>query len=524
MSSYGISLADSSVPRVPTGPGKLRPYQPKAVRKFDTTPVRRVVRAAGADAGDLSATGAAETAAAATTTTTTTTAGASASLSRKGTVPLPRASFMPKQPVVRPVTAGALEFGKVPPAQQPGFAPATETVKPGRANVGKRMPIYAAPKLPPAAQFHTLRSDDVSSAMLGELGKAGNGRAASARPRTSGGGRGGDGGGGGGAAIHAPQRVVADEEQLARVPKRRAAGVENPVNPNRPVSGRLSMRKPVKLTNPENSGKDFPSATTSKLKLKDYETLAFACRRAGKAYQEGLAYYNIAVLHDNATDYKAAIKYYKKYAGICRRMGNVWGEALAYNNIGVDYMYLGDAQNVNAAIDFHERHVELTNVPGKFIGHCNLGLCYTSMPSLAGAAGKANQHFRQALRFAVRMSNKAGEAMVVANMAVADRTFGDADASRATAARQRDLAHELNDAASAKDAEEKLGRLATTSGDFGAAKEHFQAARNHALTTGDSEMASVAVTNIGVAEGNLQMAEYMGRLAGAMQKNKVAKK
>ena len=42
-------------------------------------------------------------------------------------------------------------------------------------------------------------------------------------------------------------------------------------------------------------------------RLKDYNILAFACKRAGKSRDEGRAYYSTGVLFDNLGKYKQAI-------------------------------------------------------------------------------------------------------------------------------------------------------------------------------------------------------------------------
>ena len=42
-------------------------------------------------------------------------------------------------------------------------------------------------------------------------------------------------------------------------------------------------------------------------RLKDYNILAFACKRAGKSRDEGRAYYSTGVLYDNLGKYKQAI-------------------------------------------------------------------------------------------------------------------------------------------------------------------------------------------------------------------------
>ena len=48
-------------------------------------------------------------------------------------------------------------------------------------------------------------------------------------------------------------------------------------------------------------------------RLKDYNILAFACKRAGKSRDEGRAYYSTGVLFDNLGKYKLAIDQYKKF-------------------------------------------------------------------------------------------------------------------------------------------------------------------------------------------------------------------
>ena len=42
-------------------------------------------------------------------------------------------------------------------------------------------------------------------------------------------------------------------------------------------------------------------------RLRDYNILAFACKRAGKSRDEGRAYYSTGVLYDNLGKYKQAI-------------------------------------------------------------------------------------------------------------------------------------------------------------------------------------------------------------------------
>jgi len=113
-------------------------------------------------------------------------------------------------------------------------------------------------------------------------------------------------------------------------------------------------------------------------RLKDYDILAFACRRAGKSRDEGRAYYSTGVLFDNLGKYKQAVESYKKFLQVCKAIGDVHGEALAYNCIGVDYMKLGETEPnfYRDAIDYHTRHKEVADVAGKFLAHINLGIIY----------------------------------------------------------------------------------------------------------------------------------------------------
>ena len=61
------------------------------------------------------------------------------------------------------------------------------------------------------------------------------------------------------------------------------------------------------------SYKDSYNRIAANKRLKDYNMLAFACKRAGKHRDEGRAYYSEGVLCDNLGKYKTAIAFYKKF-------------------------------------------------------------------------------------------------------------------------------------------------------------------------------------------------------------------
>lgn len=86
---------------------------------------------------------------------------------------------------------------------------------------------------------------------------------------------------------------------------------------------------------------DNATKVTVMRRLKDYEMLAFGCRRAGKVRDEGRSYYSIGVLYDNIHKHRKAVEYYLKFLQVCKSINDSHGEALAYNCIGVDYQLLG---------------------------------------------------------------------------------------------------------------------------------------------------------------------------------------
>lgn len=144
---------------------------------------------------------------------------------------------------------------------------------------------------------------------------------------------------------------------------------------------------------------DSYNRISAQKRLKDYEMLAFACKRAGKSRDEGRAYYSTGVLYDNLGKYKQAVAEYKKFLQVCRAIGDVHGEALAYNCIGVDYMKMGEQspEFYKDAIEFHTKHKEVADVAGKFLAHINLGIIYNQM----GDHEKSSINHQFALRYAI---------------------------------------------------------------------------------------------------------------------------
>ena len=149
-------------------------------------------------------------------------------------------------------------------------------------------------------------------------------------------------------------------------------------------------------------------------RLKDYEMLAFGCRRAGKVRDEGRSYYSIGVLYDNIKKYKKAVEYYLKFLQVCKSINDSHGEALAYNCIGVDYQLLGETEPELArkAIEYHTLHENLADVNGKFLASINLGLCHDRL----GDSKNSVYHFQNALKHSIQMSNVNGQSVAMGNI------------------------------------------------------------------------------------------------------------
>jgi len=149
-------------------------------------------------------------------------------------------------------------------------------------------------------------------------------------------------------------------------------------------------------------------------RLKDYEMLAFGCRRAGKVRDEGRSYYSIGVLYDNIKKHKKAIDYYLKFLQVCKSINDSHGEALAYNCIGVDYQLLGEAdpELTKKAIEYHTLHENLADINGKFLASINLGLCYDRL----GDSKNSIFHFQNGLKYSIQMSNISGQSVAMGNI------------------------------------------------------------------------------------------------------------
>lgn len=255
-------------------------------------------------------------------------------------------------------------------------------------------------------------------------------------------------------------------------------------------------------------------------RLKDYKLLAFACKRAGKARDEGRAHYSIGVLYDNLGNYHAAIQSYQQFLAICKSIGDTHGEALAYNCIGVDYQMLSEQDQLNPAwiresINYHTKHKDIADVPGKFIAHINLGILYHR----SGDVERASISNQFALRYAIQMSSVAGQSVAIGNLGQIGtyKLNGDSEKMKMFVERYLTLSNELRNRKGESGAYLQLGNLSFSQGDYGESSKQFYKAMKIAEELGDDNLIESARCNFGVANANMKMKDHIGAILGKLQ-------
>lgn len=246
-------------------------------------------------------------------------------------------------------------------------------------------------------------------------------------------------------------------------------------------------------------------------RLKDYDILAFACKRAGKSRDEGRAYYSTGVLYDNLGKFKMAIDQYKRFLQVCKAIGDVHGEALAYNCIGVDYMKLGeqDQSLYNDAIEFHTRHKEVADVAGKFLAHINLGIIYNAK----GDFEKSSINHQFALRYAIQMSSVAGQSVAIGNLGKVggNQVYAqmNQDKLKMFVERYLELSSELKYRKGESGAFMQLGELLTQQKDYDTGTKHFYRAMKIAEETEDTDLHEAAKVNFGMANASAKWNDHI---------------
>ena len=65
---------------------------------------------------------------------------------------------------------------------------------------------------------------------------------------------------------------------------------------------------------------------------------------------------------------------------------------------------MGGEKSLRKAIEYHTKHRDMADIPGKFTAYCNLGIAYAGL----GSMDKAVYNHQNALRHAIHMSSLEG--------------------------------------------------------------------------------------------------------------------
>lgn len=248
--------------------------------------------------------------------------------------------------------------------------------------------------------------------------------------------------------------------------------------------------------------------------LRDYQMLAEACQRAGRARTEGHAYYKIGeLLSKNKRDtLPKSVLYFKRYLNISRRLNDLQGEAKALNCLGIVHYELGGSNNYHIGLEYHKQHAEIADAAGIFIANTNMGLVHAKL----GDHASSMECHKQALQYAVRAGDKAAESLALANLGQSGTKQGDASTARVCVERHLELVTTLHDDAAACEAYEQLGTLAMERGDFATASENLLLALDVSMRTGDQEKAKKLRCQVGFVQGMMRVDDQMRATAGLM--------
>jgi tetratricopeptide (TPR) repeat protein len=287
-------------------------------------------------------------------------------------------------------------------------------------------------------------------------------------------------------------------------------------------AGRTATGKPLHVPyTPEIRAKVAPGTNVQShvapkpMVLKDFQLLAEACQRAGRARMEAHAYFKIAeILCGEKETVPQGVSYFKRFLNLSRRLNDLQGEAKALNCLGIVHHQLGDQRSLQLAREYHEQHAQIADAAGIFIANTNLGLLAAKMGDVAGSM----ECHKQALQYAVRAGDRGAESLALANLGKAGSQQGDFATARVCVERHLELSTTLNDVVSSCQAYEQLGVLAMQRGDYPTASDNFLLALDVALREGDQETGRKLRCQVGVVQGLLRMEGHVSDATRSMSR------
>jgi len=267
-------------------------------------------------------------------------------------------------------------------------------------------------------------------------------------------------------------------------------------------------------------------------RLCDLEILGRSARRAGKFRQEANAFYSMGVLFDNKRNWKKAVECYSGYLSLCKKLEDYEGISVAFNCLGVANFNAavgeeganrvvglseGEGKNaessLKASMEYHERHFDSADEPGRYVALCNLGLCASRL----GMAEKAVEYHQQSLKLAIELESPHGQSLAVGNLALASMQLGDLEAAKACMDKHLLLVRDLHNPVAEVLACQQLAQMAASVGDSAAAMEFLRQARECAVGCKDSGMLTVIDCGLGVADGASRADGFLKSLAASIE-------
>eukprot|EP00439_Symbiodinium_sp_Y106_P028561 s3927_g3.t1 len=118
--------------------------------------------------------------------------------------------------------------------------------------------------------------------------------------------------------------------------------------------------------------------TVTLRKMKDFEMLTFACRRASKLREEGRAHFSLGVLRDNLGQYQKAIDAYIQFLRVCKELLNSisWDAFLSQRAFFMlCFRYLTNSEFVVCGLGIWRRQ-ECSDSQGGALGYHCIGVDY----------------------------------------------------------------------------------------------------------------------------------------------------
>eukprot|EP01060_Flectonema_neradi_P029059 TRINITY_DN3935_c0_g2_i1.p1 TRINITY_DN3935_c0_g2~~TRINITY_DN3935_c0_g2_i1.p1 ORF type:complete len:468 (+),score=75.54 TRINITY_DN3935_c0_g2_i1:90-1406(+) len=261
-----------------------------------------------------------------------------------------------------------------------------------------------------------------------------------------------------------------------------------------------------------------PSSSTSPVQtkpmtFKDYQFLSEACQRAGKARVEGHAYYKMGeALAQKRETLRQSLPYFQKYLNICRRLNDLQGEGKALNCLGIVHQEIGNDEDLDKALDYHQQHSDIADAAGVFIANTNLGL----IRGVKGDLSRSIEHHKQALQFAVRAQDKQAEALALANLSLIGRSQGDFTTAKVCVERNLELSSALKDNEASTDAYEQLGMLSSDKKDWNSASDYLLQALDLSEKQGSRVKSNNIRCKLGFVNGTMRMEEHFRNIAKLM--------